>query len=60
MTPRLPLTSNYWRVSAVRDEIVTVNRVRLNLSLLHRVLLARQVADLRRPQVGRVKEAAER
>jgi hypothetical protein len=52
--------ASYWTVPHVRDEIVNVGGGTLNLTLLHRVLLARHITDLRRPQVGRVKEAAER
>jgi hypothetical protein len=57
---RLPLTpASYWSAKHVGDEIVTVNGGRLNLTLLHKVLLARAVADLREAKTGRVREAGE-
>lgn len=41
------LTSKYWRVEHIRDEIIETGGARVNIDLLHRVLLARQSADHR-------------
>jgi hypothetical protein len=56
--PNALTPSSWWRCDHIRDEIVDVNRGRLNLSLLHRVLLARASADYRVVQVSRVRKAA--